>query len=122
MKHALSWFDIQVKDLDAAKTFYSTVLGKDMIEPTDVPPDMAPMIYFPYEEGVGGSLTHTPDVEPGSKNVVVYLDAGDNLQPLLDRVEGAGGKVIDAKMQIPDGFMAHFEDPEGNLMGLFSRN
>jgi predicted enzyme related to lactoylglutathione lyase len=122
MKHAIAWFDIQVRDIEMVKTFYSTVLGTDMIEPTDVPPEMGAMVYFPYENGVGGSLTHTPDVEAGSKAVVVYLDAGDDLQPMLDRVEGAGGKVTGEKMQIPDGFIAHFEDPEGNLMGLFSVN
>jgi hypothetical protein len=43
------------------------------------------------------------------------------LDNVLNKVEGAGGKVVMPKVSIGDnGFMAFFIDTEGNKMGLHS--
>jgi len=51
------------------------------------------------------------------------LNAGDDLQVALDRVEGAGGKVLQARESIGEfGNIAMILDTEGNRIGLHSPN
>jgi predicted enzyme related to lactoylglutathione lyase len=53
---------------------------------------------------------------------LIYLNGGDDLDVVLSKVEQAGGKIILPKTGIgPHGFMAHFEDSEGNKVALHSR-
>jgi len=56
----------------------------------------------------------------GSK---VYLNGGENLDTVLNRVNTAGGKVVLPKTPIGDGSMGYigiFEDTEGNHVSLHS--
>ena len=55
---------------------------------------------------------------------LVYLNGNDDLSVMLGRVESAGGKILRGKTQIsPDiGYMAVFEDSEGNRIALHSQN
>jgi predicted enzyme related to lactoylglutathione lyase len=55
------------------------------------------------------------------EGVVLYLNGDPDLDNVLNKVEGAGGKVVMPKVSIGDnGFMAFFIDTEGNKMGLHS--
>jgi predicted enzyme related to lactoylglutathione lyase len=53
---------------------------------------------------------------------VVYLNAGDDLDGAVARVEAAGGKVLLGKTRISEdiGSIAHFLDTEGNRVALHS--
>ena len=53
---------------------------------------------------------------------VLYLNAGDDLQTMLDKVAQSGGEVILPKTEIsPEmGYFALFMDTEGNKLGLHS--
>ena len=55
-------------------------------------------------------------------DVTLYLDGGEDLQLMLDKVEKNGGKVLVPKTPHADenGFFAIFLDSEGNRMGLSS--
>ena len=53
-------------------------------------------------------------------STLVYLTV-DNMDGMLIRVHASGGKTLTPKMQIGDyGFIAHFEDSEGNRVALHS--
>jgi len=53
---------------------------------------------------------------------LVYLNGGDDLSTVLSKVEQVGGKILLPKTSIgPNGFKAHFEDSEGNKVGLHTR-
>ncbi len=84
------------------------------------------MGWFPYAEGksgAAGSLIQNDAYEPSeSKGVLIYFSSED-VNTEMDRVETAGGKIIQPKTQIsPDvGFMALFRDSEGNRIALHSR-
>ena len=53
----------------------------------------------------------------------MYLNGGEDLSTVLDKVEGAGGKVMQPKTDIGEnGFIAFIEDTEGNKVGLHSMN
>jgi predicted enzyme related to lactoylglutathione lyase len=124
MKHAISWFEIPANDLDRAQKFYETILEIKMI-PMEM--DHFKMRMFPIDnpmEGIGGALVHVIDFYKTSATdgVLVYLNANPDVQPILDRIEKAGGKIVVPKTQIsPDyGYMAVFIDSEGNRLALHS--
>lgn len=78
---------------------------------------------FPYQDQmVTGVIMKGEGYEPSAKGVTIYLNGGDNLQTILDKVEGSGGKIIIPKTPHADesGFFAIFRDTEGNKLGLHS--
>ncbi|MEO0561907.1 MAG: VOC family protein [Chloroflexota bacterium] len=114
---ALAWFDIQVQDFEAAQRFYSAVINADLTPA----PDMPGTAFFPFGEGkVGGSLTHNANVIPGNKTVTVHLTISDDIESALLRVVNAGGTVTTPSTPIPEGYIASFEDLEGNTVGMFA--
>lgn len=122
MKHAVSWVEIPAVDLNRAKKFYETLFGMEM-EPMTLQNGLK-MALFPVEQGgIGGALCEHEDFyHPGHQGPLVYLSANPDLRQVLDRVEGNGGKVVIPKTRISEehGFMAVFEDCEGNRIALHS--
>ena len=52
---------------------------------------------------------------------LIYLDTGQDLTAHLNRVEPAGGSVVEAKTSMGEaGYYATFRDSEGNLLALYS--
>lgn len=120
MAHALDWFEIPVTDFARAQGFYETVLGI-RIEPMAMGTLTLGMLSSD-PEAVGGALVYGEGSEPSDRGTLVYLHGGDDLAPMLARVEGAGGRVAVPKTEIGNGygFFAHFIDTEGNKVGLHS--
>lgn len=118
--HALNWFEIPVTNFARAKDFYEAVLGRTI----------EPMVMGPITMGflsvdpnaVGGAIVHGEDSTPSKQGTIVYLNGGNDLAPILARVEHAGGSIAVPKTEIGDdfGFFAHFIDTEGNKVGLHS--
>ena len=114
------WFEIPAADMDRAKKFYETVFDTQ-IHVMELGPTFK-MGIFPHKE-VGCALVFNPDFyKPSKEGVIVYLNANPDLQTALDKLESAGGKIIQPKKQIsPEhGYMALFIDSEGNRMALHS--
>ena len=120
MAHALNWFEIPVTDFTRARTFYETVLGITIAPMAMGPTTMGMLSSDP--SAVGGALVHHEGGVPSQTGTMVYLNGGDDLAPLLARVEPAGGAVVVPKTEIGNdfGFFAHFVDTEGNKVGLHS--
>jgi predicted enzyme related to lactoylglutathione lyase len=123
--NALNWFEIPAVDTDRAKKFYETIFDVSM-ESVDMMGMQ--MVMFPQSQEpngkVSGALVKSDFHKPSGDGVLIYLNANPDMQPILDRVEGAGGKVAMPKTQIsPEiGYMAFFIDTEGNRIGLHSGN
>jgi predicted enzyme related to lactoylglutathione lyase len=123
--NALNWFEIPVSDFDRAKKFYETILAYDMPENQMGPSRMG---FFPHDfkgAKVGGAIVHYPDFyTPSDNGSLIYLNCQPDLQIVLDRVEAAGGKVLNHKTEIsPEqnlGFWALIRDTEGNRVALHS--
>ena len=114
------WFEIPVTNMDRAQKFYETVFETN-IHVMDLGPDFK-MGIFPHES-VGCALCYNPEFyKPSMDGVCVYINANPDLQPTLNRIEAAGGKVISPKKQIDaeHGYMALFVDSEGNRLALHS--
>lgn len=118
----VSLFEIPATDIDRAISFYESILSID-IEPMEV--EGMEMGVFPYvDQAVLGVIMKGEGYEPSSQGITLYLNGGDDLQLILDKVEPSGGKVIVPKTAHADGsgFFALFLDSEGNKMGLNSPN
>jgi uncharacterized protein len=105
-------FEIPVDDGDRAVAFYSTALGWGLER-------WGPMEYWSTAagegEGIGGALAK----REGDSSVTFYI-AVDDIDAALAAIEAAGGRALTARLPIPTvGWMARFEDTEGNVVGLF---
>ena len=122
MKSHISIFEIPAADISRATNFYKEILGIE-IERLDFPG--MEMGLFPYQnQMVTGVIMKGEGYEPSSSGVTIYLNGGDNLQIILDKIVGNGGKIIIPKTPHADnsGFFAIFHDTEGNKIGLHSPN
>lgn len=122
--NAINWFEIPALDFERACTFYSTVIGAEVV---NHPMPDASMLYavFPYQapHGVGGGIVKMEGFTPSADGPLVYINGGEDLSGPLSRVEAAGGKVLMPKTSIGEnGFMAHILDTEGNRVALHSMN
>jgi uncharacterized protein len=118
--HAISWFEIPVTDFARAKAFYEALLGRPIETMTMGASTMGFLSTSP--DSVGGAIVHGDGTAPSKSGTLVYLNGGDDLAPMLARVEGANGSVAVPKTDIGSGFgfFAHFIDSEGNRVGLHS--
>lgn len=124
MKSHVSIFEIPATDISRAVNFYQAILGIN-IEEMEIPEMEMEMGIFPYEEQmVTGVIIKGEGYKPSTDGVTIYLNGGDNLQPILDKIEQNGGKVLMPKTAHADesGFFALFLDTEGNRLGLNSPN
>lgn len=122
MHSFISLFEIPATDISRAINFYQAILDIP-IEKMEMPG--MEIGIFPYEgETVTGVIMKGEDYQPGADGVTIYLNGGDNLQTILNKVEKNGGEIIVPKTAHADnnGFFALFLDTEGNKLGLNSPN
>ena len=115
------WFEIPVLDFDRAKVFYETIFDFKMVQIFDA--GAFKMGIFPDGSEVGCAICWGGHYIPSPDGTVVFFDANPDLQTIQDRIEVAGGKIIHPKKMISpeQGYMALFEDTEGNRMGMRSK-
>ena len=120
MTNAINWFEIPTTDIERAVGFYGAVF-EARLEVSEMTPGFK-MAQFPAENGeVSGALLQGEGYAPSMEGALIYLNGGEDLSQALDRVEGAGGQVVMPKRDIGEnGFVASFEDTEGNKVGLHS--
>ncbi len=113
-----NWFEIPVKDLDRAIRFYEKVFDVKLTLEGHA-------AFFPHAKegpGAAGSLTMFKSYEPSHSGTLVYFSV-DDINEILRRVYANGGTILLPKTKIGIsgfGFIAHFEDCEGNRVGLHS--
>jgi len=116
----VNWFEIPVKDLGRARKFYETIFSMELKE---VEMGAFKMAFFPMIErviGATGALMKAESYEPSHDGTLVYFTVED-IEETLRRVGTNGGKTLLPKMDIGEyGFIAHFEDTEGNRVALHS--
>jgi len=116
----VNWFEIPVRDLGRARTFYEKVFDKTLTQENMEEMDIA---FFPMEQGTpgaGGMLVKGKAYEPSRTGVVIYFSV-DDIEETLRRVNANGGTTVLPKKSIGQyGFIAHFEDTEGNHLALHS--
>ena len=120
MNNLISIVEIPTTDFPRAVKFYQAILGVAIEE---IEMDGNQMGVLPNEEGtLNVVLVKGSDYKPTTDGAVIYINAGNDLQPTLDKIEQNGGQVILPKTEIsPEmGYFALFIDVEGNKLGLHS--
>jgi hypothetical protein len=119
-KNLVSIIEIPINNFDRAVSFYQSILNLK-IEKIDM--GGVEMGIFPSDEkNINVVLSKGADYKPSSDGVLIYFYCADNLQPVLEKIESNGGKVLTPKTEISSemGFFAIFIDTEGNKIGLHS--
>jgi uncharacterized protein len=118
MKNPVTYFEIPVSDLERAIAFYSAVFTCEF-ERLEM--DGNQMAYFPTFDdapGITGALAHGESYVPGRQGSRLYFSSED-IDETLRRVEQAGGQMVYPKTSIGElGWVAEFEDSEGNCIAL----
>jgi len=119
-KNYVSWFEIPAIDFNQAVSFYNHIFGIEMIQNIT---EVNAMAFFPATSGVGGAIIASPGSVPSDKGPLIYLNGGDDLNNVLNKVEKAGGRIVMPKTLISknDGFFAIFIDSQGNKLALHSK-
>ncbi len=122
MDHLLNWVEIPVTNMKRAISFYRELLSVDMQEMKLGDNDYA--LFAIKNKFNTGCLVKGAGYVPRTDGVVVYLNGGNDLSAPLERVEGAGGKILLKKTFLSEeaGHVAYFKDTEGNKIGLHSMN
>ena len=114
------WIEIPVTDLEHALKFYQTVFD---LPATDIIADEVRRIsILPTADGAANvSLNQTANFTPSDQGTLAYFTVAGDLQRTLEKVETAGGVIIDEKTPRGNfGFFALILDSEGNLLTLHS--
>jgi uncharacterized protein len=112
------WFEIPVSDMQRAIKFYEAAFDV-RLEPMEV--NGMHLAFFKMERevyGSGGALIHSPPIEPSHQGTTVYFRVA-SIDPALEKIVKAGGKTLIGRRSIGQyGFIAQFEDTEGNRVAL----
>ncbi len=117
----LAWFEVPVIKMSRAIAFYEKVFDITIKPVTFGGLEMG---WFPPSEEVGaatGTLIKQESYIPSETSTLLYFST-EEITIELQRVEVAGGKIIQPKTEIGEGhgFMAVFLDTEGNRVALHS--
>jgi uncharacterized protein len=110
--HTIDYIEFTVRDLAAAKRFYSTSFGWQF---NDYGPEYAGIKGV---DGEVGGLRQATDVRAGGPLVVLY---SNDLEKTLQAVRAAGGTIVREPFAFPGGRRFHFTDPSGNELGVWSK-
>ena len=122
VRNALTWFEIPVADFDRAKIFYETIFDYEMPEQQMGPNRMGFFLYEQQQGGIGGAIVQGEWYVPSPDGATIYLNGGNDLLHVLNRIAEAGGKVLVTKTLLSEelGYIAFFFDTEGNRLALHS--
>jgi predicted enzyme related to lactoylglutathione lyase len=116
----VDWFEIPVTDINRAKKFYEDVFGLQIFLNQMGPLEMG---FFSMENdvyGAAGSLVKAEGYVPSHTGTLVYFGVPD-IETVLELIRKNGGKILLPRTSIGEyGFIAHFEDSEGNRVALHS--
>lgn len=119
MAHAINWFEIPSADFERAVTFYNTILDTTLHK--ELFNGRPNAIFQTGEDQISGAIVQNNIMQPSSSGAIVYLNADNQIEQILQRIEPAGGQIVLPRTSIGDpGWIALFIDSEGNQVGLHS--
>ena len=118
-KHgALSWCELMTTDVEAAKKFYSELLGWTLEDMSME--DMTYTVVKAGEEAVGGIMAVPPQAQGTPPHWGVYITVND-VDAVAKKAEELGAKTVVPLTDIPDvGRMYCFQDPQGAVISVIA--
>ena len=112
---AIVHMEIPARDQVKTASFYHDLFGWEY-------KNIPEMHYITFNAGTdqGGGFPEIDGEMYRPDNVVIYIDS-DDIDGTLRKIETLGGKTLVPKTSIPGmGWFAHFADPSGNRIALFT--
>jgi uncharacterized protein len=119
-------FEIPADDIERAKNFYGSIFGWELQtmpmengEYTSVRTTAVDeQTQMPTEPGaINGGMFQRAEGAPSTPVITIDVDAIDDA---LKQIEDKGGSTVTPRTAIPGmGAFAYFQDPEGNVLGLW---
>jgi hypothetical protein len=109
--HAIDYVEFTVRDLAAAKRFYSTAFGWQF---NDYGPQYAGI---KGAAGEVGGLHQSDEARTGGPLVILY---SRDLEASVAAVRAAGGRIVREPFVFPGGRRFQFTDLSGNELGVWS--
>jgi len=112
----ITWFEIPATDFARAIRFYETIFCRSLVHDASWPH----LAIFPYgRPGISGAIAQHDNLKPSGEGVVIYLNCDGRFDAVLNRVEEAGGSIVEPKAYLRNvGWVAQILDSEGNRIGL----
>ncbi len=111
------YFEIPVTDIDRAIGFYEAVFSFKFAKETI---DHNEMALFPFAEensGISGALAKGEIYKPTKDGALIYFET-ENIDETMKLTTSNGGQVLYPKTDNGIGYVAEFEDTEGNRIAL----
>jgi predicted enzyme related to lactoylglutathione lyase len=120
MPNTFDWIEIRTHNIEKIAAFYQALFGwkiKNQESAADFPVWIFDTGHHPRLENLrrGGILLRP---KSDSVGIVVYIYVED-IDAILERVVELDGKIIHSKAPMGSGFGAFFQDPDGNMLGLY---
>ena len=106
----INYVEFKAHDLEATKTFYSSVFGWTFT-------DYGPTYTAFADSGIDGGFERTEDPIVNGALVVLYHES---LEEIQINVEKTGGKIVVPIFSFPGGRRFQFLDPSGNELAIWS--
>jgi predicted enzyme related to lactoylglutathione lyase len=117
MPQPIVYVEMGTADVPRAAEFYSYIFGWEFADPTQT-------AYSTFSSGPNGLTGGIFRADQNRLNgtIVLYIMV-DDIDLFCEKIISAGGEVVVARSVVPGiGHYAHFKDPSGNLLGLFTPN
>ncbi len=112
-------FEMNVKDVQKAISFYEDVFGW-RFQKWDGPIDYWLIMTGDEDEpGIDGGLGYE---EEGFPKMVNTIDV-DDIDGIIKKIESKGGEIVSPKHAVPGvGWLAYFKDSEGVISGIMQND
>ena len=115
---AFSWCELMTSDPGAATEFYKTLFGWT-IEPMNM--GMPYNVLKVGESAIGGIMGMPPGAPPGMPPMWAAYVTVPDVDALVGKVQGLGGKVMMPPADIPNvGRVAVIQDPQGAMLNVIA--
>lgn len=111
------YFEIPVTDIDRAIKFYKSVFQFDFQKEVIDHNEMALFPFTDGQTGISGALAKGEIYKPTKNGVIIYFKTL-NIDNTLKLATENGGQILYPKTDNGLGFVAEFEDTEGNRIAL----
>jgi len=121
MKNPVGYFEVPVLDIERAILFYEAVFGYSLERSSIDGNEMALFSFDEMASGITGALAQGESYIPSKQGSRIYFSV-DDIDNTLGNVISLGGKILYPKTSIGElGWVAEFEDTEGNCIALHSQ-
>ncbi len=113
---AFSWCELMTTDVDAARRFYTELLGWT----TEDVPGMSYTMVKTGGDGIGGMMSIPPQAAGGPPHWGTYVTV-DDVDAIARKAQALGTKTIVPLTDIPNvGRFYTFQDPQGAVISVIT--